>query len=434
MLSLCLFCGASAAYAASAPSDPFAAAVAARAAGDSARAIALLEPLLAAHPDDSDLLLQYGLALRAQGRLAESRAALTRGARLAPGDPDLRTERARIRIWEGDAEGADADLDAALAVAPAHVEALALKARLALGRGDPQDARRWMQRLDAIGAADAGTDLLRADLAWLGRDRRAAHAALERAWKASPQDSDWLDRCCRRMGRYRDWSLDVGAEASRFSRRPVDSWRESRVRIERGLADGGAVWGSVTEFDRFDARDTEFRVGGSQLLSPSAWGWIEASATPDARFRADRSLALGGEWAPGHGLDEAGRITWVAGVRLARYGAGDVSGVDVGGRYWLTEASSLLVRADFTRDEQQRFDAGWTVRGDHWLGNGWHVFAGYADAADTVAGTTRSTRSVFGGLSLCIVPRFEVSLSAARDDREHSYLRESLNLGLRVRW
>ena len=62
----------------------------ARLSGDPARAIALLRPWLAEHPDDVDARLQLGYALLAQGRLAEAEAQFAAVLAAAPDYTDAR--------------------------------------------------------------------------------------------------------------------------------------------------------------------------------------------------------------------------------------------------------------------------------------------------------------------------------------------------------
>lgn len=57
--------------------------------GDPARAIQLVEPVLARHPDNGDCLLVHGMALRQQGQYARARVSLERGLKLHPGYGDF---------------------------------------------------------------------------------------------------------------------------------------------------------------------------------------------------------------------------------------------------------------------------------------------------------------------------------------------------------
>lgn len=70
--------------------DPYDQAVAARRSGDNAGAVAILEQLVREHPDNADAWVQYGYALRATGRQADSADAFHRALNLAPSYKDAR--------------------------------------------------------------------------------------------------------------------------------------------------------------------------------------------------------------------------------------------------------------------------------------------------------------------------------------------------------
>ncbi|HEX9932473.1 MAG TPA: tetratricopeptide repeat protein, partial [Allosphingosinicella sp.] len=97
--------------------------VAARHAGDPARAADLLARVAAAEPDNSDAHLQLGLALLALGRLDEAEAAFGETLRLAPDYSDARLGLARVAQRRGDRRAALAALEP---LGPAHPEAAEL--------------------------------------------------------------------------------------------------------------------------------------------------------------------------------------------------------------------------------------------------------------------------------------------------------------------
>ena len=108
------------------PSD-YDQAVTARIAGEPERAIALLQPVLAADPDNTDARLQLGLALLALNRLDEAEQAFRAVLAAAPDYADARVGLARVAQRRGDAEGALAELDR---VDPAYPGAAVLREQL----------------------------------------------------------------------------------------------------------------------------------------------------------------------------------------------------------------------------------------------------------------------------------------------------------------
>lgn len=81
--------------------DPRAAVQAAYVAGDFGRARSLLAPLIAANPEDPDLLRRLALIEAAQGDLAAAQKAIDQAALRAPADPDIALARGNILMWRG---------------------------------------------------------------------------------------------------------------------------------------------------------------------------------------------------------------------------------------------------------------------------------------------------------------------------------------------
>lgn len=91
---------------ASAQSSPYDRGVAARLAGDNARAVALLEQAVAAEPGNADAHLQLGLALLNLGRLDEAERSLKRTLELAPEYQDAKDALVRLAEQKGAARSA----------------------------------------------------------------------------------------------------------------------------------------------------------------------------------------------------------------------------------------------------------------------------------------------------------------------------------------
>lgn len=125
------------------PQALYEAAVADRLAGRPADAVAKLEVVLAARPDDVDARLQLGLALLALDRLEEAEAAFTIVLARAPGYVDARMGLARVAQRRGDLQTARREAAEAVRLAPGNAEAAALVRSLA-------EPPRW--RLD-VGVA-----------------------------------------------------------------------------------------------------------------------------------------------------------------------------------------------------------------------------------------------------------------------------------------
>ncbi|MES2035525.1 MAG: tetratricopeptide repeat protein [Pseudomonadota bacterium] len=119
----------------------YAEAVRDRQSGRSAVAIAKLETVLAARPDDVDARLNLGLALLAEGRLDEADAAFVAVLARAPGYADAHVGRARVAQRRGDVGAARLAASRARALQPNDPEIAALDGSLAAAGGDGRDWR-----------------------------------------------------------------------------------------------------------------------------------------------------------------------------------------------------------------------------------------------------------------------------------------------------
>lgn len=128
------------------PADPYKAAVQARLDGNPARAAALLAPIVAADPRNSDAQVQLGLAQLALGRLDEAERAFRAALDVAPNYTDARIGLARVAQRRGDRAGA---LRALEQVDPSNADAAPLRAQLA----QVDEVPRWL--LDVEGSYSA---------------------------------------------------------------------------------------------------------------------------------------------------------------------------------------------------------------------------------------------------------------------------------------
>jgi YaiO family outer membrane protein len=335
-------------------------AVKARFAGEPARAVALLEPLVAADPQNSDAQVQLGLARLALGQL----------------------------------DAAELAFEAALDIAPDYTDARIGLARIAQRRGDRAAALR---ALDESGADNLEITELRRQLADAPSEPR--------------------------------WQLDMDAAYS-WLNGPQPDWRELAIQLRRSGA--AATVGARIEYARrFDRNDVYGEAQLDYRLSDGARVYATLGGTPDADFRPEWQLALGGSLRINGGPDAT--ILTLDG-RQARFAVGDVQsltpGIEqyIGGRFWLTGRWINLF------DERGTHRSGYLVRGDIQASDPLRLFAGYSDAPDTDEGVVVDVRSLFGGLSLDFGRRHILRLAVAHDDRETGADRTQLTLGFGLRF
>ncbi|MGB3848219.1 MAG: YaiO family outer membrane beta-barrel protein [Sphingopyxis sp.] len=335
-------------------------AVEARLAGDPARAAALLEPLVAIDPRNSDAWVQLGLARLALGQLDTAEAAFNSALTIAPGYADARIGLARIAQRRGDRAAALRALDG---VEPGNPDVVALRRQLA----DAPAANRWQMDVDAA--------------------------------------YSWVDA-------------------------PQRDWRELALQIRR---EGPvATVGARAEYARrFGHSDVYGELQVDYRLSDAARFYATLGGTPDADFRPEWQIGLGGTVRVHEGPN-ATVLTLDA--RQARFASGDVQSLSpgieqyVGGRMWFTGRWINLF------DEKGTHRSGYLVRGDIEANDALRFFAGYADAPDTDEGTVVDVRSFFGGVSLDIGRGRTLRLNLAHDDRATGADRTQLSAGFGLRF
>ena len=286
-----------------APAPTYEAGVAARLAGDHARAVQILREVVARDPANSDAQVQLGLALLATGDLDAAEAAFRRTLELAPAYDDARIGLARIAQRRGDTNGALAALEP---VNPANQDAAGLRTRLS-----GPAATRWQLDLDG------------------------GYAALDGG------QPDWKEGNVRlRYQLTEDTALSGSAEiANRFNR--TDAYLEARV--DHRVADGTSLYLSAGGTPDADFRPGwQVGAGGSTRVRDGDNATVLTLDARQARYRAGDIQTL----TPGIGQYLAGGRAWVS----ARW----INTFDENGKH----SSGWLARGDVLATEQLRLFAG----------------------------------------------------------------------------
>lgn len=203
-----------------------------REAGDFAAARRILLALLAATPDDPDLLRRLAMVEAGAGNLAEAQARIDRAAALAPDDLDVALARAYILYWREEVAAAQDTVDAIGVRDPDYPELAALRDNLA------RRSRADGVRLRSLAVSGSVSDIAfanRAGQAWTGQ------------------------------------SVAIAVDAGRASTLTFGLEREDRGPVDTQLS------------GRFD-----HRIGNGLL-------YVAATVVPSADFREEWSLAAGGE-------------------------------------------------------------------------------------------------------------------------------------------
>jgi YaiO family outer membrane protein len=396
-------------------------------------AIAKYSRALALSPGNIDLLVGLGLAQASAGDHVAAQASFRQVLERDRDSVDARLGMAILAVRTGNRNEAEALVDAVLADAPENAEALALRARLQLARGQAREA-------EAAFSASLATAPRNADaLVGLGDARRAlwdeqgAREAYESALRIDPASAEARARLAEKPEPR--WQLDVDGLRSNLSG-GLEPWNEVAVRLGYRVTRETTISGGIELSERFGDFDTYFEGRVDHRFTPSLAGYALLGGTPDADFRANYQVGIGGSARVSSGNDGfMGATIAMFDLRHAAYGTGTIQtaspGVEqhlFGGRVWLTG------RWINTFDPDRGRIGGWSVRADVQATDRLRVFVGLADAPDISEGIVLETFSVFGGLVVDLDRNVSLRLSLAREDRDRAYDRTVLGIGMGVRF
>ena len=326
--------------------------------------------------------------------------ALERLQRVVVADPDNADARLQLglsllaldRLPE-----AEAAFDETLALAPDYADARIGLARVAQRRGDVRLALRTLAPL---------------------RDHPEA-AALRLQLEGAAE------------GQRRLWRIDAGVSYS-FLEGDQPDWRELNVALRHQVSPRTSVALGLQAARRFGVGDIYGEALIEHAFSERASVYLLAGATPEADFRPEWQLGLGGSLR----VRDGGAATVLrADARLARFPSGDIVTLTPGveqymldGRVWLTAQWINIF------GEDGGHDAGWLLRGDVLATPRLRLFAGVADAPDVTEGIVVETLSAFGGAAWQVGGRHELRVSLAHEDRASGSDRTTVSIGLGLRF
>jgi YaiO family outer membrane protein len=286
---------------------------------------------------------------------------------------------------------AEAAFDRTLAIAPDYADARIGLARVAQRRGDRAGA---LAQIAPLGVVNPEAAALRAQLA----------------------DSDQSR-----------WRLDLDGNISALEGGQRD-WHEVTAALGYQLTPATAIGGRVEVLNRFGLNDVYGEVRVDHRLNGRAAIYATLGGTPDADFRPEWQIGLGGSLRLRDGGD-ATVLTIEA--RQARYAVGDIQTVSPGieqylfdGRFWATARWINIF------DETGIHRSGYSLRGDALAGEHVRLFAGFSDAPDPDQGVVIDTFGIFGGVSVDISADTTLRASVAHEDRSIGADRLQFALGL----
>ncbi|HZN54357.1 MAG TPA: tetratricopeptide repeat protein [Candidatus Polarisedimenticolaceae bacterium] len=253
-------------------------------AGDTERALALFDEILAANPSDVNALLRSGMLLSWSRRFDDALARYDRALAVEPANAKVLLERGKVFLWSRRYDEAIESFDKVLRIDPKEPWALCGTAQAYAWSGRSGQARPYYERALAAQPDFKEAELGLAYLELEDGDSSAAQDRSKRLSAAYPDDRDVADLAAQVRRARAPW-IQIGWDRSSDS----DDIRMNTYRLEGGLALPA----------RLDAR---FGVAHSDLRGPSAGGAGESADaeslyavlgwTPSRRHRGEARLGV----------------------------------------------------------------------------------------------------------------------------------------------
>lgn len=227
------------------------------------------------------------------------------------------------------------------------------------------------------------------------------------------------------------WSVTGGYEYSTFSRREQQDWQSAYEQLDYTIKPGLIIHARTEETRRFALYDQYSEAGIDQQFTKRLAGYLYAGATPEADFLPKQKLAAGGTWVA---TRHANSLVFTVDTRYDAYNETTVYTLNPGIQYYIGADSWLTARLITVTEEGSHFSSGWLGRFDRQITPGLRLYGLLADAPETVAGETVTTVSLVGGIAYNTRNNSELHLDYTHDDREHSYIRNAVNVAARIRF
>ncbi len=226
------------------------------------------------------------------------------------------------------------------------------------------------------------------------------------------------------------WRLDVNGGTSSFNT-DMAGWNYQSARVEH-IPGNIALHTDVTRYERFDQIDTQITVGARSNTNNS-WDWqIAAGTTPSADFRPK----LTGAARIGKSVDVNGTIIHGSlGYQIDDYTtAGTIHQLSPQVVAYLDDDVVLSGRLMHVMQNGEDDQTGFMLSGSAPVVDRLSARIGYANAPEAINGRVINTESVFGGLSYQLTDSLDIHATYSRDDRENTYVRDAVNVGITTRY
>ncbi|MDD9901590.1 MAG: YaiO family outer membrane beta-barrel protein [Alphaproteobacteria bacterium] len=351
---------------------------------------------------DTAFVLQEARKLAESKKYDEALALLEKAQNAMPSNAEVRLAKIRTLSWMGRYEEAQRELDIMPPSQKTNADVWLLQAYLHYYRKEFTDAESVFLKILA-----AHPDYT---------DAAEGLANVRRAMQGNKKDDVYK------------WQADAGYEYSHFSRRNQKAWHQQFIQINRFFSDRKTVvHGRVERYNQFSNIDSAYQVGASHVFMPRFTGYLSGSISPGANFRPDWRISAGGAAR----LDAAPDLPaiWLTlDARRDGYANTDVLTMNPGLKIEPVDGWAVSGRVITVGQRSEDRLYGQELRLDGQVAPGWRFRAGYADAPETESGVTVDTATVYGGISVDVLPTLTLHFGYTRDDRENSYIRNVYNV------
>jgi len=226
------------------------------------------------------------------------------------------------------------------------------------------------------------------------------------------------------------WRLDLNGGTSSFNNGLAD-WNYQSARIEH-IPGSIALHTNVTRYERFGQNDVQV-MAGARSNTDSQWDWqIAAGVTPSADFRPE----LTGVARVGRKFEAGGTtLHGSLGYQIDDYKtASTIHQLSPQVVAYLDNDIVLSGRVMHVMQNGESDQTGFMVAGSAPVIDRLSARVGYANAPEAINSRVINTESVFGGLSYQLTDSLDIHATYSRDDRENTYKRDALNVGITTRY
>ena len=223
--------------------------------------------------------------------------------------------------------------------------------------------------------------------------------------------------------------LDIGAEISQFSRSENENWSQSFAQITRQRE--RQSWAlRYDRYDRFSLTDDQLGVSHYRKIGNSFDVGASVSGVINADFRPDTSISGVLGWTKkfkGSGLSA---LRSFGTVQIDSYEDQKIISLNSGMEIYLENGMLISGTLITVKPEDMDRRYGYLARISAPVTEKFDIAVGFANSPETINAVVVRTETIFGSVAYKLSDDLTVRLSVGRDDRENSYIRESLNVGL----